>query len=182
MGNPGAKYAGTRHNIGFLVLDRLAEAWKAAPRRELCRSKVGEGEVDGESVRLAWPQTFMNSSGEAVACLMKRWRLEPSEMLIVFDDVYLPLGRLRLRGEGSEGGHQGMASIIQGVGTQEIPRLRLGIGPGPRRDLMEFVLDRFTGPEKEGPLENALELAVQACETWVTQGLSAAMNRFNRRA
>lgn len=184
LGNPGAKYAGTRHNVGFMVLDRLAKDWGIAPKRELCRSKVGEGEAGGEPVRLVYPQTFMNSSGEAVVCLMKRWRLEPESVLIVLDDAALPLGRVRVRAGGSAGGHQGLTSVTLESATERIPRLRVGIAPERKPGgefLTEFVLGRFTAAEQE-QLEAGLESAAQACEAWITSGLPAAMNRFNRKA
>lgn len=184
LGNPGARYAGTRHNVGFMVLDRLARGWGIALSRELCRSKVGEGAVDGTPVRLVCPQTFMNSAGGAVACLMRRWRLEPSLLLIVLDDVALPLGMIRVRGGGSAGGHLGLTSVAQEAATEEIPRLRVGIAPAgkpPAAVLTDFVLGRFAGDEK-GRLEEGLASAERACGMWVTHGLTAAMNRFNRRA
>lgn len=184
LGNPGAKYAGTRHNVGFMVVERLAEAWGIAADRELCRSRVGEGAVQETPVRLVYPQTFMNSAGEAVACLLRRWRLEPSRLLIVLDDVALPLGMIRVRGGGSAGGHLGLTSVAQGAATEEIPRLRVGIAPPGKpsaAELTHFVLGRFTGAEK-GRLEEGLASAERACEMWVTRGLTAAMNRFNRKA
>lgn len=166
------------------MLDRLAKAWEVAPKRELCQSKVGEGEAGGEPVRLVWPQTFMNASGEAVVCLMKRWRLEPESVLIVLDDVALPLGMVRVRAGGSAGGHQGLTSVALEAATEQIPRLRVGIAPEKKPGgelLTEFVLGCFTAAERE-KLEAGLGLAAQACETWVTGGLPAAMNKFNRRA
>ena len=184
LGNPGARYAGSRHNVGFMVLDRLAKAWGITPSRELCQSKVGEREAGGTPVRLVYPQTFMNSSGEAVACLMKRWRLEPESLLIVLDDVALPLGMVRVRAGGSAGGHQGLTSVALEAATEQIPRLRVGIAPEKKPGgelLIGFVLGRFTAAEQE-QLEAGLGLAAQACETWVTGGLPAAMNKFNRRA
>ena len=180
LGNPGSTYAKTRHNMGFMVLDRLAEKWKIKADQELFQSRVGQGNVHGVPVGIFYPQTFMNSAGEAVVGLFQHWKLDPSLLLVVFDDVYLPLGWLRFREKGSEGGHQGMASIIQAMGTEAIPRLRIGIGPGPGGDLKEFVLDRF-GPSEKQPLEDALGRAVEACEVWISRGLSAAMNRFNQK-
>ncbi len=166
-----------------MVLDRLAKAWGIAADRELCQSKVGEGSAGGVPVRLVYPQTFMNSAGGAVACMMKRWRLEPSSLLVVLDDAALPLGRIRVRGKGSAGGHMGLASVSQEAATEEIPRLRVGIAPEKKpagEEMTEFVLGRFTAAERER-LEAGLGLAEQACETWIASGLPAAMNRFNRR-
>ena len=166
-----------------MVLDRLAKSWGIALKRELCRSKVGEGEVSKEPVRLVYPQTFMNAAGEAVVCLMRRWRLDPSVMLMVFDDVALPLGMVRIRGKGSAGGHQGLISVMAETGTEGIPRLRVGVAPTVKpsgEELTEFVLGRFTAAEKER-LEAGLASAAEACGIWITGGLPAAMNRFNRK-
>ena len=166
-----------------MLLDRLAKAWSIRLGGEACLSKVGEGKRGETPVGLACPQTFMNSSGEAVACLMKRWQVAPSDVLVVFDDVALPLGMIRIRGQGSSGGHLGLASVAQEAGTEELPRLRIGIGPAekPEGDLAEFVLGRFTAAE-QAKLEGALELAEQACGMWVEGRLPDAMNRFNRKA
>lgn len=166
-----------------MVLDRLAKAWSVRMGGEACRSRVGEGERDGVPVTLACPQTFMNASGEAVACLMERRQAAPSDVLVVFDDVALPLGMIRIRGKGSPGGHLGLASVEQEAGTEEVPRLRVGIGPEekPEGELTDFVLGRFTAAETR-KLEEALELAEQACGMWVAGRLPDAMNRFNRKA
>ena len=181
LGNPGPAYEKTRHNVGFWVVRRLARRWKMTWKEEArCRAKVGEGSAAGEKVRLVLPQTFMNSSGEALACLAKKWRLTPESFLVVCDDFALPLGTVRLRGQGSDGGHQGLASILQELGTREIARLRVGIRSGRvEGDWTPFVLGRFTASE-ESPLENGLERAAQACESWLADGTMAAMNRFNR--
>lgn len=180
LGNPGPEYAGTRHNAGQMAVRRLAERWECRVGRKLCASSVGEGMWQRWAVRLVLPETFMNSSGEAVGCLVKRWRLGPEALLVVLDDVSLPLGSVRIRGEGSAGGHLGLESVLEAVGTQAVPRLRIGVGPGRGKDLTSFVLGRFTAREGKA-LEEGLGLAMEACETWVAHGLSVAMNRFNRR-
>lgn len=183
LGNPGPRYAGTRHNVGFMVVTRLAERWSVPLKAGPCRSKTGEGVFGGEPVGLALPQTMMNASGRAVACLLKRWNLDPADLLVICDDVALPLGMIRMRPKGSDGGHQGLASVLEEIQTEAIARLRIGVRssrPVRAEDLTEFVLERFAAMEKK-PLEAGLQLGRQACETWVARGVSAAMNRFNRR-
>ncbi|MBI3615014.1 MAG: aminoacyl-tRNA hydrolase [Candidatus Omnitrophica bacterium] len=182
LGNPGPRYSGTRHNVGFLVIKRLAERWGISVKSPLCHSKTGEGTVSGEPVRLALPETMMNQSGEAAAALLKRFRLDPSSLLVVCDDAALPLGMIRVRSKGSDGGHQGLASVLQETRTEAVARLRVGIRTKPvgPEEMISFVLGRFFPSEKKR-LEEGLELAEAACETWVRQGVSAAMNKFNRR-
>ena len=183
LGNPGPRYSGTRHNVGFRVVTRLAERWSIRLKETICHSKAGQGEILGESVGLALPQTMMNCSGEAVECLLKRWNPDPSMLLVVCDDVALPLGMIRVRPRGSDGGHQGLASVLEEIPSGSVARLRVGIRssrPVRAQELMEFVLGRFSAVERE-PLETGLQLGRRACETWVTRGVSAAMNQFNRR-
>ena len=181
LGNPGLAYAQTRHNVGFQVVRRLGRRWLFPWREGICNCRVAEGSVKGESARLILPQTFMNTTGQAVACLARRWRLDPTRMLLVCDDVALPLGIIRIRPKGSAGGHQGLTSIFQETGTEAMPRLRVGIGrAGLTGDLVPYVLGRFTSSEQER-LGGVLDCAAQACETWVTEGIPSAMNRFNRK-
>ena len=183
LGNPGAEYSGTRHNVGFMVVECLARRWGIpAGWKAVCSSRVGTGRFRGSPVRLAQPQRYMNLSGGAVGCLVRRFRQDPSALLVVLDDVSLPLGQLRLRGKGSAGGHLGLASVLEQLGTEAVPRLRVGIGssaPG-EKNLSGFVLSRFGSAEKKD-LEKVLSEAADACETWVAGGLEAAMNRFNRK-
>lgn len=182
LGNPGPAYVQTRHNVGFMLAERLAGRWKAPLKQKACQAVFGEGEFDGRPVKLALPQTFMNSSGESVACLLDKWKLRPEEALVVCDDVALPLGSIRVRGQGSAGGHNGLESIIERTGTEGFARLRIGIrteSPAGK-DLSPFVLGPFTKQELK-LLEQALGLAVEACEVWVSQGVAEAMNRFNRK-
>ncbi len=183
LGNPGRAYAGTRHNIGFMVADRLTKRWAIQLKKEVCRSKMGEGVVKGCAVEIACPQTMMNESGSSVGCLVRRFSLEPSEILVVCDDVALPLGVIRLRGAGSDGGHRGLASILKEIQTEAVPRLRVGIGRADqdkRKDLTDYVLGKFTASEKK-KLEEACACAAEACETWVVRGLTTAMNLFNKK-
>ena len=183
LGNPGRAYAGTRHNIGFMVADRLAKRWDIRLKKELCRSTMGEGVVKGCAVEVACPQTMMNESGTSVKCLLERFSLEPSEILVVCDDIALPLGVIRLRGAGSDGGHRGLASILKEVQTEAVPRLRVGIGrseQGEGKPLTDYVLGKFAASEKK-KLEEACACAAEACETWVVRGLTTAMNLFNKK-
>ena len=181
LGNPGTRYALTRHNVGFQVVRMLSDRWSIPIRSTLCRSKVGEGLVGASAVRLTLPQTMMNVSGEAVQCLISRWKLEATSFLIVCDDVSLPLGTVRVRASGSDGGHKGLASIIDSVQSREIPRLRVGIRSAViQEDLTAYVLGRFRSSEKKS-LEEGFAKAVEACDVWVKKGLTAAMNLFNRR-
>jgi peptidyl-tRNA hydrolase, PTH1 family len=180
LGNPGDKYRGTRHNVGFEVLDRLAArhglVFAVSPAQALgARWRRPE-----EVVLLAKPLTFVNVSGEAVAALARYYRIAVADTLIVCDDVNLPLGRLRARASGSEGGHNGLKSIAAHMGTIDYPRLRVGVGRGDaRRDLADHVLARFE-PEEQPGVDDAIARAADAVETWVSDGLAKVMNTFNR--
>ena len=176
------KYAGTRHNVGFMAAERLAERWKIPLRKKACDAVFGEGEFSGRPAGVALPQTFMNASGRAVACLLERWSLSPKAVMVLCDDVALPLGMIRLRGKGSAGGHLGLASIVEELGTSEFARLRIGVRPaaGVEKDLTPFVLGKFEAPEGK-LLEQALASVVEAGECWLSRGLNAAMNRFNQK-
>lgn len=177
LGNPGAKYRGTRHNIGFAVLDELAARWQvsfeSAPVDALIAKVRGADEV-----LLAKPLTFMNASGEAVGALLRYYKIEIADLLVVVDDVQLPLGKLRARVRGSAGGHNGLKSIVAHVGDA-FSRLRLGVGRGdPRRDLADHVLTRFDADEA-AEVERATARAADAAEMFVTSGIGAVMNGFN---
>ncbi len=180
LGNPGRKYERTRHNLGFMLLDKLAEAARADFSREECEalttSKISLVETP---CVLAKPQTFMNLSGRSVQCLIKKYYVDASaDLLIVSDDVALPLGRVRMRAKGSAGGHNGLKSIIGLIG-QDFARLRLGIKPeGEIADLAEFVLDSF-GPFEKERVEQMLERGAQAVETWLHSGIERAITVAN---
>ncbi|MFQ3610645.1 MAG: aminoacyl-tRNA hydrolase [Fimbriimonadales bacterium] len=181
LGNPGEEYAGTRHNAGFWVVSLLARR-HAIPLKTLRHhSKYGIGAIQGVPVLLALPMTYMNRSGDAVRALLKAYHLTPQQMLVVYDDVALPLGTLRVRADGSAGGQKGMKSIIQALGTEAFPRLRIGVGPAPQGcDLADFVLSPFD--ESERPLaRQMMELGADAAEAWLTQPIEQVMAQFNRR-
>lgn len=179
LGNPGPEYEGTRHNIGFEVADALARERALKWEKEhKFRSKVA---LSRDGRVFAKPLTYMNLSGNAVARLMRHYRLEPGSILIIYDDTALPPGALRFRSGGSAGGHNGIKSIIEYLGTEAFPRLRLGIGPAPAESgLVDHVLGRFTAPERE-EMEKVLEIAAEGVNYALSSGLDAAMNRFNRR-
>ncbi len=180
LGNPGAEYEGTRHNIGFAVVDALAEREGIRLSREPGNVFAGRGSLRGRAVELAKPQTFMNRSGSAVQALLGRLGLKPDAMLVVFDDLNLPVGTVRIRQQGSAGGHNGVQDIIDRLGTDAFPRLRIGIGNSyPRGRQADFVLSPFSQPERL-VMEEALLQAVDAAGAFVIDGLIAAMNRFNR--
>ncbi|MEW6447829.1 MAG: aminoacyl-tRNA hydrolase [Bacillota bacterium] len=179
LGNPGPEFSGTRHNVGFEVLDRLASFYGTAFQKTRQKALAAVIQVDGATVTLAKPQTYMNLSGRAVQLLLRANRLSPGNMLIVYDDLDLPLGRLRLLPGGSAGGHKGVESVIAAVGTPEFPRLRIGIGR-PDGDAADYVLGRFSPAEAE-TVGTVLETAVAAVECVLREGLAQAMNKFNRR-
>jgi PTH1 family peptidyl-tRNA hydrolase len=183
LGNPGREYETSRHNIGFRVADKLATdagaGWQMKPKVE---ASVAEVKMGGRTVLLAKPQTFMNASGRACAALLHWHKLAPDQMLVIVDDADLVVGRLRLREKGSAGGHRGLLSIAQCAGSEQYPRLRIGIGrpePGRAPDgLVGFVLGRFREDERSR-VDEAVARAAQAVECAVTRGVAAAMNEFN---
>jgi peptidyl-tRNA hydrolase, PTH1 family len=181
LGNPGPRYARTRHNVGFRVLDAVAARLRAGPAESRFAGRYAEGELSGERVGLLAPETWMNQSGEAVAqALAALPALAPAaDLLVVFDDADLPLGRLRLRARGSSGGHNGLGDVLERLGSEAVPRLRFGIGrPAEPRDTIEWVLAPF-GPEEEVALADALPRAGEAVACFVAEGIAPAMNRFN---
>ena len=185
LGNPGQTFHGTRHNVGFDVIQRLAEHHAASIEHRVVNPEDGRpagvyGEYrDGAAtVRLLMPLTMMNASGEA----LKGLDVPLEQLLIVCDDVNLPLGALRLRPQGSAGGHNGLASCLSVLGTEAVPRLRIGVGTGtPPGDLEQFVLSRFAASERP-QIQPVLQQAVEVCEAWVRDGIEATMNRYNAKA
>lgn len=179
LGNPGDRYRATRHNLGFRVVEEVARRRGRRLDGEECNARIG-GDAE---VLLAAPQTYMNRSGNAARCLVERHGYEPPQLLVVFDDVHLALGQLRLRRGGSPGGHRGMESVLESLGTGQVPRLRLGVAPGEEaevsgEELVDFVLQPFATDERES-VEEMVDRAADACEHWLAHGIEAAMNRFN---
>ncbi len=180
LGNPGEKYARTRHNIGFDGLDALAKRHGLEFRGKRANSLIAEGSIGGQRVALAKPQTFMNLSGQAVTALRSWYKLDAAkELLVVYDDMDLPFGKLRLRERGSAGTHNGMRSIVGQLGGSEFPRLRVGIDQAPGKlDAAAYVLSRFSKAE-EAELHFLLDTLSDAVELVVREGLPAAMNKYN---
>lgn len=180
LGNPGSRYRTTRHNLGFMVIDGLAERWKIGVGGRRHEAELGTGDVAGIRTVLAKPQTFMNASGESVAKLRRLYRLDPVDILAIYDDLDLPLGKVRLRGDGGAGGHNGVASLISVLG-KGFPRLRIGIGRPPGgADPVGFVLEAFSSDELP-TVREAIDRAADGAESWLREGLEATMNTINRR-
>jgi len=181
LGNPGAQYAQTRHNVGFMVANKLVERWRVAWTREakFC-AWLARCSRDDRRILLCRPETYMNASGEAVGPLASFYRVERQNLLVVSDDADLPLGAIRMRPEGSSGGHHGLESIQQHLGSTEFPRLRIGIGRSDpaNREITDYVLSQF-GKKEADLLEKVLTRACEQIECWLAEGILSAMNRFN---
>jgi PTH1 family peptidyl-tRNA hydrolase len=180
LGNPGSEYRDTRHNVGFLVVDEIARRWRLSEAwREKFEALHVKTAVGDEAVIAAKPLTFMNLSGQAVAGLAAFYKIDPADVLVVTDDVALPVGRLRARPEGGAGGHNGLKSIIQHLGTPAFPRIRVGVGRGDdRRDLVDHVLGRFEAGERD-TVSAAVLRAADAAEMFIAEGIERVMNVFN---
>ena len=181
LGNPGAEYESTRHNLGFMLIDKLAADAGATVKRKECRSLVGSATIENKRVRLIKPQTFMNLSGEAVACLAAKDDVDDlsQSLIVISDDLALPLGTIRLRERGSAGGHNGLKSIIAALGTNEFMRLRIGIQPEhPLSDAKTFVLAEFPKAQRE-EVEKILDKAAEAVHSALRDGIKKAMSVFN---
>lgn len=181
LGNPGAEYEWTRHNAGFLLIDLLAHQSGAQVKRKDCRALVGRAELDGIDVELVKPQTYMNLSGESVAGLLAKQGgpVTPESLVVISDDLALPFGKIRIRPRGSAGGHNGLKSIIGALGSDDFPRIRIGIQPEhPIRDAKRFVLDEFTKAER-AELPAILERSAEALRTVLKDGIEKAMSLFN---
>ena len=181
LGNPGPQYADTRHNVGWRVVETLAVRAGGGTWREKLQASVAEVRCDEEKVVLARPMTYMNLSGIAVRQMTDFWKVNSGDLLVVADDLALDVGRLRLRPSGSDGGHNGLASIVACLGSDQFARLRIGIGPAPTAPgtHADFVLSPFSSAERP-ILGEAVEQAADAAELWIKKGLQEAMNRFNR--
>lgn len=179
LGNPGPDYSANRHNVGFRCVARLAAAHDLAIGKRQKKAKAAIGKIREKPVVIAQPQTFMNKSGYAVTSLLHFYRVPLDQMLIIYDDLDLPLGSIRMRPSGGSGGHRGMRSIIGQLSSREFPRLRIGISRPPgRMDPADYVLQDFS-PDEEALLDDVLEQAVGAIEAWLCDGVEAAMSRYN---
>lgn len=179
LGNPTKEYEKTRHNAGFQVIDVLGDKLNTEVNEKKNKALCGRGIIDGEKVILAKPQTFMNLSGESVRAISDYYKVEPENIIIIYDDVSLAPGQLRVRTKGSAGGHNGIKSIIAHLGTQEFPRIRVGVGEKPKgMDLADYVLGRFSKEESQ-IMEEAFKEAAEAACLLITEGPDAAMNHFN---
>ena len=181
LGNPGREYEHTRHNAGFDAIDVLAGKLGAEGKEKKHKGLCGKGMIAGEKVILLKPQTFMNLSGESVRAAADFYKIDAEHMIVLYDDIDLDVGKLRVRAKGSAGGHNGIKNIIAHMGTQEFPRVRIGVGAKPdRMDLADYVLGRFSQVERP-VMEDAFEEAAEAAIAVVEDGIDAAMNRFNRK-
>jgi PTH1 family peptidyl-tRNA hydrolase len=179
LGNPGNEYEGTRHNVGFNLIDLLSQSYRIKVTKSSGKALLGDGDVLGRRVYLLKPQTFMNLSGEALSAFLRQKPLSAVDILVVTDDIHLALGRLRIRVTGSDGGHNGLKSVAAHLGTRDYPRLRIGVGePNEPSHQVDYVLGRFSRAELK-TVEESLDRAAAAVDTWITEGPEAAMNNFN---
>lgn len=180
LGNPGRKYENTRHNLGFITIDKLADDHGISITRSKHKSLIGEGRIAGEKVLLVKPQTFMNLSGEAVREVMSYYRETPDHLLVIYDDIDIPAGSVRIRKKGGAGTHNGMRSVVSQLGEDGFARIRIGIGGEDGKDLIGHVLGGFTSDEA-GPMREAVLTAVSAIECMLSRGIDIAMNEYNTR-
>lgn len=187
LGNPGKTYAHNRHNVGFRCLNYLAKLHSIPVKKHQCRSQVGIGKIAGIEVLLAKPKTFVNLSGEAVGRLAQKYKIAVNDLIVIYDDLDLPLGKLRLRAGGSAGGHKGINSIISALGSKDFPRIKVGIGRPTKEDgtaitdedvIVGYVLSNFT-PQEEAAIKPTIVTAAEAIHCILTEGIVAAMNKFN---
>ncbi len=179
LGNPTKEYDKTRHNVGFEVIDKLADRYDIDVSERKHRAFCGRGVIEGQKVLLVKPQTFMNLSGESLRSVLDYYKVLPEELIVIYDDISLPPGQLRIRLKGSAGGHNGIKNIIAYLGTQEFPRIKVGVGEKPpRMDLKDYVLSRFSKGEQE-LMDEAFQEAAQAVVMMLGEGADRAMNHFN---
>lgn len=179
LGNPGLQYEKTRHNLGFMLIDKLAREFQTQVKREECRALIGRAEIENQTVELVKPQTFMNLSGESVSCLLKKENRSVGKLIVISDDLALPLGKIRLRPKGSAGGHNGLKSISECLNTQEYIRLRIGIQPEhPISNTRNFVLENFSKTDWE-TVEEVLEQSADAIRAVLSDGVEKAMATYN---
>ncbi len=182
LGNPDRQYEGTRHNAGFDVIDRIAEKYNIAVDTKKHRALIGKGIIEGEKVILAKPQTYMNLSGESILSLVDYYKIDTDEeLIIIYDDISLGVGQLRIRAKGSAGGHNGIKNIIAHLGGQVFPRIKVGVGEKPSKmDLADYVLGHFSKEDKE-EMEEGYKEAISAVEMMVQGDIQKAMNEYNRK-
>lgn len=181
LGNPGVEYAATRHNIGFDMITYLSDKYNIPVNSREGKALVGKGILAGEKVMLAQPQTYMNLSGESVRALMDYYKIDIEDLLVIYDDISLDVGQIRMRGKGSAGGHNGIKSIIQHTGTQEFARIKIGVGQKPEGgDLAKHVLGRFSR-EEDGMFRDVFALAEEGLLAWLQEDMKSAMNKVNGR-
>ena len=181
LGNPGREYEGTRHNVGFMTLDALADKYNIDVREKAFKGLIGKGMIEGNKVILVKPQTYMNLSGECIRQVMDYYKVDPSEFIVIYDDISLGVGQIRIRAKGSAGGHNGIKNIIAHLGGQVFPRIKVGVGEKPPKwDLADYVLGHFSKEEQE-QMEEGYEHAVCAVKEIVTGNIEAAMNEYNRK-
>ena len=179
LGNPTREYEKTRHNVGFEVIDVLADMLGTTVEEKKFKGCYGRGIIGGEKVLLLKPQTFMNLSGESIRAASDFYKVDPEHIIIIYDDISLDVGQLRIRKKGSAGGHNGIKNIIAHLGTQEFPRIKVGVGDKPKKmDLADYVLSRFS-KEDRAAMEDAFKEAAKAVEVMITEGMDIAMNQFN---
>ena len=179
LGNPGTQYMGTRHNAGFSVIDALADQYNISVDTQKHKGMIGKGMIEGEKVILVKPMTYMNLSGECIREVMDYYKADIDDLIVIFDDISLEPGQLRIRKKGSAGGHNGIKSIIAHLGTQEFPRIKVGVGAKPdRMDLADYVLGHFSQIESR-VMDDAAKEAGQAAQAMILDGIEAAMNRYN---
>ena len=182
LGNPSAQYEGTRHNVGFDVIDRLSEKYNISVDSKKHRALIGKGIIDGQKVILVKPQTFMNLSGESIRSIIDYYKVDPEqELLVIYDDISLDVGQLRIREKGSAGGHNGIKNIMAQLGTQVFPRIKIGVGEKPKGyDLADYVLGHFSKAERE-LMEEGYAGASDAVEMILAGDIGGAMSRYNRK-
>lgn len=178
LGNPGKKYEKTRHNMGFMTIDKLAEKHKVSVDKSKFKALVGEFNLVGEKIILMKPQTYMNLSGEAIREAVNFYKLDLKNVLIIYDDLDIPVGALRIRTAGSPGTHNGMRSVVSNLGSQKFPRIRIGIGNDKQRDIIDFVIGKLSKDDEE-ILNDTIESASLAVECFIAEGIDKAMNKYN---
>lgn len=181
LGNPTEKYQATRHNVGWDAITRISDDYRIPLDQKRHKALCGSGYIEGEKVILAQPLTYMNLSGESVRAMVDFYKISTEDIIIIYDDVSLDVGQLRIRKKGSAGGHNGIKSIISHLGTDEFPRIKVGVGDKPKEwDLVDYVLSRFKG-EEEVIIREALRDTSDACRMIITDGMDAAMNKYNKK-